>query len=88
MVMKMNKSEFIEKLENELSYSKEKCTIINEILEDNFFISKKSKDIILPSLMSRLNIGMKEALNIYDVAVSIINKEIINKLKHPFKSKD
>lgn len=88
MVMKMNKSEFIEKLENELSYSKEKCTIINEILEDNFLLAKKSKDIILSSLMSRLNISSDEALNIIDVASNIINKEIINKLKHPFKSKD
>lgn len=88
MVMKMNKSEFIEKLENELSYSKEKCTIINEILEDNFLLAKKSKDIILSSLMSRLNISSDEALNIIDVASNIINKEIKNKLKHPFKSKD
>lgn len=29
-----------------------------------------------------------EATKIYDIATNIINMEIKNKLKHPFKSKD
>lgn len=84
----MNKSEFIDELASELSYSKEKCNIINNVLEDNFFISKKSKDIIISSLIDKLSISKEEAAHIYDVSVSIINKEIKSKLKHPFKSKD
>ena len=41
MVMNLNKTEFINELSNTLSYSEDKCLIINEILEDNFFLSKK-----------------------------------------------
>lgn len=88
MVMNMNKVEFIEALSKELSYSKEKCTIINEILESNFFISKKSKDKIIDELVQNLEINYEEAINVYDIAVTIIRNEVKNKLKHPFKSKD
>lgn len=88
MVMKMNKSEFIEALSHELSYPKEEGIIINDILESNFFISKKSKDKIINELISRLSITEVEAEKIYDTACSIIKEEVKNKLKHPFKSKD
>ena len=47
MVMKMNKKEFIKALSEKMNYSEEKCLVINEILESNFFISKKSKDKIM-----------------------------------------
>ena len=39
----MNKNEFIEELLQRLNYSKEEVSKINNILEKNFFISKKSK---------------------------------------------
>jgi len=88
MVMKMNKTEFINELSKELSYSKDKCIIINQILESNFFISKKSKDKIIEELIQTLNINYEEAIKIYDTALTIIKNEIKNKLKHPFKSQD
>lgn len=88
MVKKMNKKEFIEKLSNDLSYSIEDCTVINDILESNFFISKKSKDKIVNDLMQKFSITEREAEHIYDISVSIVNGEIKNELKHPFKSKD
>ena len=53
MVMKMNKRDFINKLSIELSYSKDKCSIINEILENNFFISKKNKDKIIEEFIHK-----------------------------------
>lgn len=84
----MNKKEFIEKLSKELNYSIDKCVIVNEILEENFFISKKSKDSIINQLIMKLDIDIEEANNIYDIAVKITKEEIKNKLKHPFKSKD
>lgn len=87
MVMKLNKSAFINELSTHLSYSKDKCNLINEILENNFFISKKSKDKIINKLSCELNIDEEEALNIYNVSVQIINNEVKNKLKHPFKNK-
>lgn len=88
MVMKMNNKEFIRELENKLSYSEEKCTTINQILESNFFISKKNKDKIIEEFILKLNVNYEEAINIYNTSVNIINNEIKNKLKHPFKSKD
>lgn len=88
MVMKMNKTEFIQKLSENLSYSKEKCTTINNILENNFFISKKNKDKIVSEFIQELNVDEREANNIYNTATKIINDEIKNKLKHPFRSKN
>ncbi len=43
----MNKKEFIDELSKRLSYPKEKCIMINDILESNFFISKKNKDKVI-----------------------------------------
>lgn len=88
MVMKMNKKEFVKELSNKLFYTEDKCIIINEILESNFFISKKNKSKIIEEFIQRLDVKQEEAMKIYDIAVKIINDEIKNKLKHPFRSKD
>ncbi len=88
MVKKMNKKEFVVALSTELSLKEDKCYLISEILENNFFISKKSKDKIIKELIEKLEINSDEATNIYNVAIKIINDEIKNKLKYPFKSKD
>lgn len=88
MVMKMNKKEFIVELSKEINYFIDKCIIINDILESNFFISKKNRDSIIEEISIKLNISYEDAVNIYDKAVGIINNEIKNKLKHPFKSRD
>ncbi len=86
MVMKMNKNEFLSELAKQLSYSKEKCLMINDILESNFFISKKNKDKIIDEFMQKLKVSNEEALKIYDIAVKIIKDEVKNKLKHPFQN--
>ena len=88
MVMKMNKNEFIEAMSKELGYSIDKCTIINDILENNFFISKKSKDPIISELIARLDITDDEANHIYEAAVKLIKDEVRDKIKHPFKNRD
>lgn len=84
----MNKTGFINELSKQLSLSVEKCAVINDILEENFFISKKSKPKIIDELMNRLDINLDSAENIYDVSVKIYNSELKNKLHHPFGSKD
>lgn len=84
----MNKTEFIDALAKKINYNKEDTTIINDILEENFFISKKSKDKIISILCSKFEIEEKDAEHIYDSAKEILNNEIKLKLKHPFKSKD
>ena len=82
--MNLNKTNFIKELSIKLNIDEEKCTIINDILESNFFISKKSKDKIINELINRLNINEIDANKIYETAKSIVNNEIKNKLKHPF----
>ena len=77
----MNKNEFIEELLQRLNYSKEEVSKINNILEKNFFISKKSKDKIITELMSTLNISIKEANRIYDTARSLLKEEVDKNLK-------
>jgi nucleoid DNA-binding protein len=86
MVTVMNKSEFIKKLSERLNYSIEDCTRINSILEDNFIISRKSKDKIIACLINEFNISEEEADKIYNISVEIISTSIKNKILHPFKS--
>lgn len=88
MVILMNKKEFIKELSNKLDYSEEQCIIINSILEDNFFISKKSKDKIIDELIEKLNVDYEKAEVIYNTCVEIATKSIKEKLRHPFRKKD
>lgn len=83
----MNKKEFIKTLANELSYDEYKCIIINDILESNFFISKKSKSKIIDELEVQLNINSDEAIRIYEVAINIVKRELKDTIRHPFRSK-
>ena len=88
MVISMNKTEFIKQLASNLSYSEDKCIIINDILESNFFISKKNKDKIIDELKQKLDVDKKEAERIYDIAVTLVKSEIKKQIKHPFKGKN
>ncbi len=88
MVIVMNKRGFIQELSKALDYSEEKCNIINNILETNFFISKKSKGKIVEELRLQLEISEKEAERIYLVAIEILKRELKKKMLHPFRSKD
>ncbi len=88
MVMKMNKNGFISELSKQLSYSKEKCIMMNDILESNFFISKKNKDKIIDEFIRKLKISSEEAKKIYDAAVKVIKDEVKSKLRHPFQNQN
>ena len=82
----MNKTKFLEKLSSETGYSKEDTILINDILERNFVISRKSKDKIVEDLINTLKIDIEEANRIYEISSSIIAKAIKDKLIHPFRS--
>lgn len=84
----MNKDGFIKCLSCKLNCSIERATIINEILENNFFISKKSKDIIINELINKLDINNSEAENIYNTSREILKEEIKYSLKHAFDDKE
>ncbi len=88
MVMNLNKRGFLNELSHILSYSEDECIMIHDILEDNFFLSKKNKDKVINELIQKLEINHEEAVMVYDVATKIVNKEIKDKLKHPFRSRD
>ena len=44
---KINKYEFINTIQNKTKLSKEKCLIINDILENNFLLGNKNKQNII-----------------------------------------
>lgn len=84
----MNKSKFIEELSKETELDIQTCTKINDILEHNFFISKKNKGIIITSLINEIGITEEKAEEIYNKAASILTREIKDKLLHPFREQD
>ncbi len=84
----MNKTEFINKLEEELKYDHEKCLAINSILEDTFILGKHKKEKIIEKFINELKMDSNEAEHVYEVTSSIISKGIKNSIFHPFKSKD
>ncbi len=79
----MNKNEFINILSKKTKLSLKDTELVNNILENNFFISKKNKDKIISEIVINLNISIEEATTIYNIAKDIINSELRNKLKHP-----
>ncbi len=88
MVKKMNKHKFIEELSKITNIDVNTCTVINSIFEDNFFISKSSKDKIIKELTTKLEIDTTKAEEIYNTARDIMNKAVKNSILHPFRDLD
>jgi nucleoid DNA-binding protein len=86
MVMKMNKTKFIQTISEKTGYSIEDSTRINDVIERNFIISKKSKDKIVEDLIKEFNISNEESERIYEICTEIMVTAIKDKLKHPFRS--
>ncbi len=84
MVKMMNKRKFIKKLQNETSFSEEKCTLINDVLEKYFLIGKNNKNKVISELCEKLSIEESDAEKIYNISSKIILKEVKNKIIHPF----
>lgn len=84
----MNKEKFIEELSKVTKVDKNKCIIINNILERHFIIRKKNKEKIINDIINELNFSEDESESIYESAMSIIGTEIKEKIKHPFKNQD
>ena len=88
MVIEMNKKEFLNELSRQTDLNESEAILVNDILEKNFFISKKNKDKIISELVIKLDISLDRATVIYDISKNIISNAIMNKLKQPFKSQD
>ena len=84
----MNKHGFIEELMNQTGYTKDKCIIISDSLEDNFLFGKNNRLKTINALMINLNCDEEEANRIYEITMTIIKDAIKNRLKHPFKNMD
>jgi len=86
--MKMNKTGFIEQLQENTDLSKEQCILLNDAMEENFIIGKNNKENTINLIMDNLKVDYKKADEYYNIAISIITNNIKNKIKHPFKSQD
>ena len=83
----MNKDGFIEELSKQTGYNKEKCILINDVIENYFIFGNKNKDNIIKDLQIKASLNEDDSENAYDISMKIITGEIKNKLKHPFRSK-
>lgn len=89
MVKKMNKNKLIDELSKKINLSKKESEESINILENYFFFKKnKNADKIIMDLSEKLKTDMEKAKEIYEVSLKIINDEIKEKIKHPFKSKN
>ena len=88
MVMMMNKTGFIKELVKQTGMSESDCIVINDCLEENFFVGKINKEKFIEKLVTALDISEEKADGIYNICSEIIVSEIKHKLIHPFKSKD
>lgn len=82
----MNKEKFVKELEKVTGLDKEKCLIVNAILESTFIIGKKNKEKIISDIVEQLKLSDFEAEKIYESAMSILGSGLKDKLKHPFGS--
>lgn len=84
----MNRTGFIKELSKETGYDEEKCTLINNVIENYFIFGIKNKDRIIKDLQVNANLSEDDSENVYDISMRIIIGEIKRKLKYPFKSKN
>ena len=88
MVKKMNKSYFLEQLKEETHLSEKDVLALSSILDDHFVFGKTNKEKIVSDIIKKLNVSLDKAEEIYNITMSIISKNIKDKVKHPFKSQD
>ena len=88
MVKKMNKTYFLNQLQEETKLSEKDVLVVSSILDDHFVFGKKNKDKIVNDIIEKLNVSSDKAEEIYNITMSIISSNIKDKLKHPFKSQD
>lgn len=84
----MNKTEFIAELSALTNCTIEEATVVNEILEAHFILSKKAKAPVIADISARLGFDEARAEAIYEQSMAIIKSEKKDKMKHPFRSQD
>lgn len=81
----MNKDKFVQALSSKIGISTSDCEKINEILESHFIIGRNNKFKIIEEIKNKLNIDDELAEKIYDTAGNILEENVKNRIKHPFK---
>ena len=84
----MNKQFFEKELMNKVGISSKDAKLVNDVLEENSIIGKKSKENIINELVNLLEVDEDRANEIYNAAMDVIKDGVKKKLKHPFKSLD
>lgn len=80
----MNKTGFIKLLQEKTNLPKDKCILINNILENHFLLGKENKKKILKDFQEQLNVDTKEAEEIYTTSMNLLKNSLKEKLRHPF----
>lgn len=80
----MNKTGFIKLLQEKTDLSKDKCILINNILENHFLLGKENKKKILKDFQEQLNVDTKESEKIYTTSMNLLKNSLKEKLRHPF----
>ena len=81
----MNRLDFKNTLKDKLNMDDNKVESILEILDDNFFIGKNSKEKIVTEFVEKVGVDRIQAEKIYEDIMSTIAVNLKNKIKHPFK---
>ena len=80
----MNKETFIAELSRKAEITQEQSTAVNEVLENNMIIGKKSREKITLEIAQTLSVDTDRANEIYRTPRDIIGTALKDKLKHPF----
>lgn len=80
----MNKSEFIERLQQDTGLTHEQCILVNDVLESHFIFRKKNKPKIVADIAEKLSVDEAEADRVYELSMNAISTEKKAALKHPF----
>lgn len=83
----MNKTKFINKLSLLSGYDIDQCSVVNDSLESHLIVGKKGQERIVNDIETKLGINKEEAKELYSLSIFILNEEVKNKIKHPFKKK-
>ncbi len=81
----MNKTIFIEKINDETGYGLDRCKIVNDIIESHLIIGKNNKEKILNDFIVKLDIDKQEADELYNKCIKILGSEFKKRIRHRFK---
>ncbi len=85
----MNKADFIEELKKQTGFDEGKCTIINSIVEDTFFVGNANKEKMIEKFMEQLSMDGSEAEHLYETVIGILGNGLKENIRRIFfKKKD